>query len=136
MKLITMLHICCFILFFSCEPTSNSTSQTTEQQTPQQTQPETQSSTDTLPKTVIATYEAAVVYAGATDFVFKTENGEQLMIRESNLEEEQTIEMPDNMVTSSDDDEEGFPDANPELVGKKFEIMYNKKGQIYKIQLD
>ena len=85
-------------------------------------------------KVIQVTYQSAAVYAASTEYAFETESGELILIRGPVYDEEPTIEIPDNMLETGEDIE-GPPGANPELVGKKFNIYYDGEDNPKKIEL-
>lgn len=87
-----------------------------------------------IDSSITATYERADMYAGSTMFYFKDKNGKEIMVQNSNLEEEQTVEMPNNMMNPSTDPEDLPPGENPELAGKMFVLSY-VKGAVVKLEL-
>lgn len=134
MKILLKTYIILLLLaFVSCnESTNNEQAKAkTSEEPPQEI---TQQAAATAEKVIIATYQAATVYAARTDYQFETEEGEMLLI-EGNVYDEKKIELPDNMLDDSEDIE-GPPGANPALEGKKFKIYYNANGEVYKIELN
>lgn len=119
-----------FLILLSC---NEATSQADKTQQPKQESVNILSE-DTLSKTIIATYQEATVYAARTDYAFENEIGELILI-EGNVYDDTAIDIPDNML---DDDEEieGPPGANPDLVGKRFLLHYNTEGILFKIELE
>lgn len=119
-----------FLILLSC---NEATSQADETQQPKQDSVNILSE-DALSKTIIATYQEATVYAARTDYAFENEIGELILI-EGNVYDDTAIDIPDNML---DDDEEieGPPGANPDLVGKRFLLHYNTEGILFKIELE
>lgn len=88
-------------------------------------------------KEIEAVYENCTVYASATIFFFKTAQGDtvEVSILNKGMEEaELSAKVPDNLVEDSKD-LEGLPGANPQMVGKKFRILYNEKGEATEVQL-
>lgn len=69
-------------------------------------------------------FAAATVYAGATDYYFTTMTGEEVSYR---VENEATRAVGFDGMTAIG--EEGPPEANPEMIGKKFEVC-DRSGQI------
>ena len=87
-------------------------------------------------KEIEATYQDCTVYASATMFFFKTTQGDtiQVSILNKGMEEaELSAKVPDNLVDDSKDIE-GVPGANPKMVGKKFRIIYDAKGEIVEVK--
>ncbi len=83
-----------------------------------------------------AIYQDCTVYASATMFFFKTAQGDtiQVSILNKGMEEaELSAKVPDNLVDDSKDIE-GVPGANPKMVGKKFRIIYDAKGEIVEVK--
>jgi len=80
-----------------------------------------------------AIYESATVYAAATDFYFKDTEGNKIEFRESNLPGEQKVGLPELMLDPNAS--EGPPGANPQLVGRTFQLIYDKEGQLKTIKL-
>lgn len=79
---------------------------------------------------VFAAYESCTVYAGATDFYFKTEDGKMLNFRNSNSEDEKpTVKLSVELVDRSGNSE-GPPGANPQWIGKKFALAMDADGKI------
>lgn len=123
---IKLLSIVILFSVWSCgDKASSETEQPTQvaQQTKQQ---ESQ-------QIVVATYESATAYAARTDYGFSTADGEFLLIEGNTFEQEPIIEVPDNMLETGEEIE-GPPGANPELVGKSFNLYY-KGANVYKIEL-
>lgn len=81
-------------------------------------------------KIVDVTYESATVYAGRTDYYFKTESGIRVEIGISNMEEDEKTKTPEGMLEKGT---EGPPSANPEKVGKPYQLIY-VKGQLVEIR--
>ncbi len=100
---------------------------------------------------VSAIYKSCAVYAGATDYYFINDNGEGLNFRITNtdgLSEEEInvlktkdslsgldILMNEQMIAQTEG-EEGPPGANPDLIDKKFKLIYNERKKLVKVQLD
>lgn len=80
-----------------------------------------------------ASYQSATVYAAASDYYFKAKNGEAIQFRVSNLPDEKTVVMPSDMLASIG--EEGPPEANPALQGRKFNLIYDKNMQLQRVEL-
>ena len=130
-----MFVLILFVVMVSCnEKTSNTNEQTQQDTQTPQNQQSAETTENATPKTVFAIYEQATVYAGRTDYMFEDENGEMLMVEYSNFEETPSIELTENML-ETDENLEGPPGANPEMVGKKFKLSYNADGQVFKIEL-
>lgn len=130
---IKLLAIAILLGLWSCgDQASSETTQDTQQEQVTQQIEEIQEQ-ETAEKIVVATYESAASYAARTDYGFSV--GEEFILIEGNtFEEEPIIELPDNML-ESDEELEGPPGANPELVGKSFNLYYNSDGIVYKIEL-
>ncbi len=82
-------------------------------------------------RSVAVTYRSATVYAGSTDFYFENDDGEIIEFRVSNLQDEQKIELPDDMLESGVLD--GPPGANPDLVGEDFMLLYDDRGELIRV---
>lgn len=76
----------------------------------------------------IVTYENATSYAAATDYTFFDEENKLIFVRVNHFEDAKSPNpiIPDNMKESTENIE-GPPGANPEMVGKKFKLMYDGK---------
>jgi hypothetical protein len=119
-------------IMISCnEGTSDANKETSKTE---QTQQDTAKFEQVGTKIVFATYQEATVYAGRTDYLFEDEIGGMLMIPFSNFDEIFPIELPENIL-ESDEELEGLPGVNQELVGKKFKLSYNTDGAVFKIEL-
>lgn len=81
-------------------------------------------------KIVEVNYESATVYAGKTNYYFKTASGIRVEIGISNMEENKKAKTPADMLEKG---VEGPPGANPEKVGKPYELVY-VKGQVVEIR--
>ncbi len=79
-----------------------------------------------------ATYRSATVYAGSTDYSFEDVDGELIRFRVSNLPDEQTVELPGDLLEP--DPLEGPPGPNPELLGAEFLLIYNSDGELIRVQ--
>lgn len=112
-----------------CSSQRESTVQPTEIQV-------TTSTTTTAPqgRTQIVSYQSATVYAGATDFYFKDIDGQIVEFRVSNLPDPETIDLPDNML--DDAVVEGPPEANPDLVGEEFLLIYDQDDHLIRVVLN
>lgn len=88
-----------------------------------------------IPKQKEVIFKSCAVYAASTDYYFEEENEGDIRIRVSHLEEEkgetETI-VPENMLVEG---EEGPPGANPDLVGKKFVLIYGENEKVVEIRL-
>ena len=81
-------------------------------------------------RTVVATFESCTVYAGATDYYFKSEAGKLHSFRNSNMEgEAPKVQLPVSLMAAAEDSE-GPPGANPEWVGKTFELSVDSNDQV------
>lgn len=127
-----MLVFVLLSMLISCNESSSENESQTEEM--QQSQVIQQESTSVAVKIITATYQQATVYTGRTDYLFEDEIGGMLMVEYSNFDEIPPIELPENML-ENDEELEGPPGANPELIGKKFKISYNEEGNVYKIEL-
>lgn len=80
-------------------------------------------------------YESAAVYAGRTDYIFRFENGAPITVGVSNLPEDADLKpkMPDNLL-ESEEGLDGPPGANPEMIGKTFQLIY-EKGSDYLMEI-
>lgn len=112
---------------FSC---SNPTAQKESNQ--ENTEMTAEEVSDDDHKSEILIYQSATVYAGATDYYFKDQSGTSVEIRVNNLPEEQTFNVPAGLLESNV--EEGPPGANPEMIGKSFEIIYDNTGKVIAIR--
>lgn len=83
-------------------------------------------------RTLLASYQGATVYAGATDYYFEDADNQIVEFRVSNLPDEQTVELPDNMLDPKV--VEGPPGANPALVGESFLLIYDDD-QLVRVEL-
>jgi len=77
---------------------------------------------------ILVKYESATVYAGMTDYFFKTANGKTLKISVSTIMDEPSVKVPDNLL-DDDPNLEGPPSAHPKQVGKQFIISFDSKKQ-------
>lgn len=127
------IRILGMILILGCWSCSDQSSKESEQNA-QQTEITQQSAQQSTNKIVVATYESAAAYAARTDYAFTTANDEFILIEGNTYDEKPVIELPDNMLETGDDIE-GPPGANPELVGKTFNLYYDADEVIYKIEL-
>lgn len=82
-------------------------------------------------KVVEATYRSAAVYAGKIEYEFRTKDKKSFLVSDG-VDEEATIEVPYNML-EDDEDLEGPPGANPEMVGKTLELHYDKQNRVHRI---
>lgn len=82
-------------------------------------------------KMIEATYRSAAVYAGKIEYEFRS-SGKKSFLVSDGVEEESTIEMPYNML-EDDEELEGPPGANPDLVGKTFELYYDQQDKVRRI---
>jgi hypothetical protein len=79
--------------------------------------------------TTTAVYESCTVYAGATDYYFKSQDGEMLKFRNSNLpQEEKAVKVSVDLVDPGPG--EGPPGANPAWVGRTFLMTLNEKDEV------
>lgn len=84
-------------------------------------------------QSIIAVYDSCTVYAGATDFYFKTDSDDLIQFRNSNLpEDEQSVELTVDLVDTSNSTE-GPPGANPEWVGRRFELTLDDTGEVVSV---
>jgi hypothetical protein len=88
-------------------------------------------------KIVEAIYESCAVYAGSTKYYFKTSDGETIELSALNpgMDDEPLyrIKIPNNLIDNAKN-LEGPPGANPKLVGKKFNLIYNDKDEIIEVK--
>lgn len=82
-------------------------------------------------KMIEATYRSAAVYAGKIEYEFRS-SGKKSFLVSDGIDDESTIEMPYNML-EDDEDLDGPPGANPELVGKTFELYYDQQDKVRRI---
>ncbi len=119
--------IFCLLLLGAC---------TSETKTGTDTSQSIDSTNTKASKEIEAIYQDCTVYASATMFFFKTAQGDtiQVSILNKGMEEaELSAKVPDNLVDDSKDIE-GVPGANPKMVGKKFRIIYDAKGEIVEVK--
>ena len=99
---------------------------------------------------VIAVYKSCAVYTGATDYYFIKEDGQGVNFRIANTEglsEEEienlkskdalggiNIHLEEQMIDKNNEIE-GSPGANPELIDKKFYLIYNESGKLAEVKL-
>lgn len=123
MKINTLLGIIAIALFgISCDNNATTSEKPSNIVTDSLTTDKIDSQDSIKTVIVEAIYKNATVYAGATDYYFENAATQALIeFRNSNLKEEITVEMPDNMLQES---EEGPPEANQKLVGKVFLIHF------------
>ncbi len=83
----------------------------------------------------LVTYESATVYAGSTDYYFSDNKGEKFHIRISNMPQEKEIivKIPEGMLET--EAVEGPPGANPNMLGKQFQVKRNDAGEIIEIMV-
>lgn len=79
-------------------------------------------------------YNSAAVYPMHTTYEFLDADGENILFDVSGEENARTVEMPDNML-EDDEDLEGLPGENPELVGKMFDLHFDKENRVVKVEL-
>ena len=129
--------ICGLMLFLSCDNSVTENNQEAELTDSTSTEaPVNDTSEDEAEgKIVEATYESATTYAAVSDFNFTTADGNMITVRGNTFGEEETIEVPDNMLEEDSDEREGPLEANLDLVGKKFRIYYNGEDVPVKIEL-
>lgn len=82
-------------------------------------------------KMIEATYRSAAVYAGKIEYEFRTKDRKSFLVSDG-VDEEATIEMPYNML-EDDEDLDGPPGANPELVGKTLQLYYDQQNRVRRI---
>jgi hypothetical protein len=133
-KLFHILILASAILFLA---TCNSSDKTKQGQDNAQNPKKELETKPSQAKIVEVTYESCTVYAGSTKFFFKPTQGELIEVSTLNKgmadEELYRIKMPDNLVDDSKD-LEGLPGANPKMVGKKFQLIYNDKNEVIEIK--
>ena len=86
---------------------------------------ETTSSVLALNTMIRGKYLSAAVYAGATDYVFELDDGEQITIRVSNTDDIGNPEVPE-ILLESEEEVDGPPGANPKMIGKYVTIEKDK----------
>jgi hypothetical protein len=77
---------------------------------------------------ILVKYESATVYAGMTDYFFKTADGKTLKISVTTIMDEASVKVPDNMLDDNPD-LEGPPGAHPKQVGKQYIVSFDAKKQ-------
>lgn len=91
----------------------------------------TDQTTEFAPGVVVEViYEGATAYAGRTDYAFRlVSNGNLMQIGLSNMPEDAAVnpKIPANMLENNKN-AEGPPGANPDLLGKTFELVYAEGG--------
>jgi len=110
--LISLLSLC---LLFACDPKKDTTS-------------------TTPPPTVnerIGIYKNATIYTGRSDYEFEID-GQAMLIRVSNMDVHSQPAIPSNLTVP---DINGFPVANPLLIGKKYTLAFAPQEQLKSIQL-
>ena len=131
-----ILSLFTLLLLFSCQ--SDPASQEENAGSSDKTEtpaPESEAASDPAKQqTMELTYESAAVYAGKTEYAFLDGNGKQQLISVSNEENVSKIKMPDNML-EDDENLEGPPGANPEMVGKSFEFVFDQSGNMIEVRL-
>ena len=133
MKVIPMLFVLILGLSFSCKNTA-------EPEVKKEVRKEVSAITKTpqLKKPAKASdrmrYTGATVYAGSTDFEFVGDDGNKVLIRVNNIDDTDNRIFPDDMLQIGEN-VEGPPVANPQLIGKYFDIEQDKHGFYRKITL-
>lgn len=99
---------------------------------------------------VIAVYKSCAVYTGATDYYFIKEDGQGVNFRIANTEglsedEIENLKSKDSLgginihlkeqMIDKNKKIEGPPGANPELIDKKFYLIYNESGKLVEVKL-
>jgi len=113
MRLLLLSLICCFLII-SCkneQPTSENVPKAYTTTAPVSTY------------TVAATFVDAQIYTGTSRFVFKDETGELINVDIPNLSKGEKINLPGNLLENTN---QGPPSANPQLLGKAFELEYDR----------
>lgn len=72
---------------------------------------------------VTAFYTDAQMYAGITRFVFKDDAGKLTNVDIPNISKGDKVYLPGNLLENTN---EGPPTANPGLIGKPFELEYDR----------
>jgi len=106
-------------LFFACTAKEKSADTNLEQKNSQE-----------------ATYLNCAVYASSTSFYFKSTQGDTIqfsVLNEGEIEAETSAKVPKGLIEDGKD-LEGLPGANPEMVGKKFTIIFDKEGQVIEVK--
>lgn len=80
------------------------------------------------------TYRSAADYPMHTLYEFSAANGGSILVNVSREEGASSVEMPSNML-EEDEDLEGVPGENPELVGKAFDLHFDKENRVVKVEL-
>jgi hypothetical protein len=79
-------------------------------------------------------YNSAAVYPMHTTYEFLDMEGENILFNVSEEENARAVEIPDNLL-EEDEDLEGLPGENPELVGKAFDLHFDKENRVVKVEL-
>jgi len=80
------------------------------------------------------TYNSAAVYPMHTTYEFLDADGENILFNVSDEEGARKVEMPDNMLEDYEN-LEGLPSENPALVGKAFDLHFDKDNRVIKMEL-
>lgn len=129
-----IIRICCPLLIFASLSCADRASiNQTNNETKKDPAIEAKNENLERDKVITVTYESAAVYACATEYAFQTKEGKLILVRGRDNCQTTNIEIPDNMLEDSDN-LEGPPGANPEMVGKMFNLYYKNNETPYKIE--
>ncbi|MFK7981994.1 MAG: hypothetical protein AB8G86_18590 [Saprospiraceae bacterium] len=109
------LFLVSLFLLMACDPKNNTTSTTT-------------------PPTVnerVGIYKNATIYTGRSDYEFEID-GQSMLFRMSNFDTLNQPAIPSNLTVA---DIDGFPVANPLLIGQKYTLAFAPQEQLKSIQL-
>jgi hypothetical protein len=81
-------------------------------------------------RTVRAVYQNCTVYAAATDYYFRTADGQQVEFRNTNVAWEPKAVQVNVKLVDDSGQAEGPPGPNPYWVGKEFVLTYDSAGKI------
>jgi hypothetical protein len=87
-------------------------------------------------KEIEVVYESCAVYASSTKFYFKPAQGDLIEIsvwNEGMEDYPSPIKLPNNLL-EDDENIEGPLGANPEVIGKKYILIYNEVGEVTEIR--
>ncbi|MCU0447781.1 MAG: hypothetical protein MUE85_23015 [Microscillaceae bacterium] len=132
----TLFFLAFVIEFLMLNACNNSQKAKQLQDSVQKTQKEIKAQA-TSPKTVEAIYQNCTVYTGSVDYFFVTEQKDTIKVNvlKKELADAETLiaKVPDNLIEDTKN-LEGLPGANPQMVGKRFSLIYNDQNEVIEIK--
>ncbi len=125
-----------FVMILAVALLLNSCNKKADKQTENNTEAKT-ALTNNQNTEIVAVYQSCTVYTGSTQYFFQSEKGDTIAVSVLNKElaDDETLiaKVPDELIDNNPN-LEGVAGENPKMVGKKFKIVYNPKGEVIEVK--